>query len=94
MQIGLVPGLHVGMGDAGTGCFAASEGLTRVLQATPLVHARHICTLHVACYTKQHKYMFAACCMLHTAALTSWLLVSLQGCPDPLLLLLLMWLLS
>ena len=30
MQIGLVPGLHVGMGDGGTGCFEAGGGLTRV----------------------------------------------------------------
>lgn len=30
VQIGLVPGLSVGMGDGGTGCFAASDGVTRV----------------------------------------------------------------
>ena len=30
IQIGLVPGLKVGMGDGGVGCFQATGGLTRV----------------------------------------------------------------
>ena len=30
LQIGLLPGQSVGMGDAGMGCFKAAEGLTRV----------------------------------------------------------------
>lgn len=30
LQIGLVPGLSVGMGDGGPGCFAATDGVTRV----------------------------------------------------------------
>lgn len=35
LQIGLVPGLSVGMGDGGPGCFAATGGVTRV---SPLPH--------------------------------------------------------
>lgn len=30
VQIGLLPGYHVGMGNGGLGCFTPSHGLTRV----------------------------------------------------------------
>lgn len=38
-QIGLVPGLSVGMGNDGPGCFAAANGLTRVSHYIIFVHA-------------------------------------------------------
>lgn len=30
LQIGLLPGYHVGMGNGGLGCFTPSNGITRV----------------------------------------------------------------
>ncbi len=37
LQIGLLPGQSIGMGDAGMGCFKAGTGLTRVCASHKIV---------------------------------------------------------
>ena len=51
MQIGLVPGLKVGMGDGGVGCFQASGGLTRVSMSLSYYKASCHITTCMLCNT-------------------------------------------
>ena len=57
MQIGLLPGLSVGMGGGGTGCFQAAAGLTRVGGCLPIVVSKTACLLSICVggWASSHK---------------------------------------
>lgn len=66
MQIGLVPGLSVGMGDGGTGCFQAGGGLTRVTDCHHGASVHHI--VHTVSDSKHHltgANKLLHCCLRH-----------------------------